>query len=101
MAQRVSVVRDGAEALDYLYQRGNYARATTAFSRVLLDLKMPKSWAWRYCARSKASEIEGIPVVMMTSSREEQDLVQSYQLGVNSTWSSRSSSSSSRVGENS
>jgi CheY-like chemotaxis protein len=73
LANGVIVVRDGAEALDYLYSRGNYENRTTRDPAVvLLDLKLPQ-----------VDGLEGTPVVMLTSSREERDLVTSYNLGVN------------------
>lgn len=86
LANEVSVVRDGAEALDYLYQRGEFASHTNGLPIVvLLDLKMPKVDGLEVLRQIKGDpKLKVIPVVMMTSSREEQDLVQSYQLGVNS-----------------
>lgn len=85
LANEVVVVHDGAEALDYLYQRGNFAaRADTTPAVVLLDVKMPKVdglEVLRIIKRDK--RLRTIPVVMLTSSREEQDLVRSYELGVN------------------
>jgi len=86
LANEVIVVRDGAEALDYLYRRGKYgAREDNLPVVVLLDLKMPKVDGLEVLRQIKSdSKLKVTPVVMMTSSREEQDLVQSYQLGVNS-----------------
>lgn len=86
LANEVSVVRDGAEALDYLYQRGAYASRVDGLPIViLLDLKMPKMDGLEVLRQIKGDpRLKIVPVVMMTSSREEQDLVQSYQLGVNS-----------------
>ena len=85
LANQVDVVRDGAEALDYLYRRGAYAdRAEGNPAIVLLDLKMPKVNGLEVLKAIKADPaLRTIPVVMLTSSREEGDLVQSYQLGVN------------------
>jgi CheY-like chemotaxis protein len=85
LANQVDVVRDGAEALDYLYRRGAYAdRAEGNPAIVLLDLKMPKVNGLEVLKTIKADPmLQTIPVVMLTSSREEGDLIQSYQLGVN------------------
>lgn len=80
-------VQDGAEALDFLFSEGAYAsRAGMAAPRlVLLDLKLPKVDGMDVLRRMKAdAKTKGIPVVMMTSSQEERDLVASYELGVNS-----------------
>ncbi len=86
LANEVTVVRDGAEALDYLYQRGAYASRPDGLPIViLLDLKMPKVDGLEVLRQIKGDpKLKVVPVVMMTSSREEQDLVKSYQLGVNS-----------------
>src|SRR6266550_4714022 len=85
VANRIVVVRDGEELLDYLYGRGSFADrdgGNPAF--VLLDLKMPRMDGLEALAVIKADEkLKHIPVVMLTSSREEIDLVRSYQLGVN------------------
>jgi len=79
------VARDGAEALDYLYHRGKFAGHANGLPVVvLLDLKMPKMDGLEVLYKMRADEqLKLIPVVMVTSSREEQDLVQSYKLGVN------------------
>lgn len=81
----VDVVRDGAEALDYLYKRGTYeGRETQEPAVVLLDLKLPKVDGLEVLEKIKADDnLRTVPVVMLTSSREEQDLVRSYKLGVN------------------
>ncbi len=86
LANEVTVVRDGAEALDYLYKRGEYAsRADGLPIVILLDLKMPKVDGLEVLRQIKGDpKLKVVPVVMMTSSCEEQDLVKSYQLGVNS-----------------
>jgi CheY-like chemotaxis protein len=85
VANEVDAVRDGAEALDYLYRRGAYeTRSADQPVVVLLDLKMPRVDGLEVLRQIKADpELKKIPVVMLTSSREEQDLVRSYELGVN------------------
>jgi CheY-like chemotaxis protein len=85
LANEVVVVRDGAEALDYLFRRGAYAgRPAGNPAVVLLDLKMPKVDGLQVLKQVKAEEtLRAVPIVMLTSSREEQDLVESYRLGVN------------------
>lgn len=84
-ANEVDVVRDGEEALDYLYRRGTHAtRAAQNPAVVLLDLKLPKIDGLEVLERVKSDEkLRTIPVVMLTSSREESDLMRSYDLGVN------------------
>ena len=86
LANGIDVVRDGAEALDYLYARGAYAGRTTGNpALLLLDLKMPKLDGLEVLRAIKAdAALKTIPVVMLTSSREERDLAASYELGVNS-----------------
>jgi CheY-like chemotaxis protein len=86
LANEVVTVREGDEALDYLYQRGQFASRPEGLPVVvLLDLKMPKVDGLEVLRQIKAdSKLKVLPVVMMTSSREEQDLIRSYQLGVNS-----------------
>lgn len=81
----VVVVSDGQEALDYLLAEGRYAgREPGDPILILLDLKMPKVNGLEALRAIKQHErLRTLPVVMLTSSREEQDLVQSYQLGVN------------------
>ena len=85
LANEVVVARDGAEALDYLYQRGKYSdRADGLPAVVLLDLNMPKVDGMEVLQRMKLDPVlKQVPVVMVTSSRVEQDLVRSYELGVN------------------
>lgn len=85
LANEVIVVRDGAEAIDYLYRQGLYKlRAPGHPAVVLLDLKLPKLDGLDLLARIKSdAELRQVPVVMLTSSREEKDLVRSYSLGVN------------------
>ena len=85
LANEVDIVRDGAEALDYLYQRGAYAaREDGNLAVILLDLKLPKVDGLEVLRTVKADEkLRFVPVVVLTSSREESDLVESYRLGVN------------------
>ncbi|MET0555405.1 MAG: response regulator [Vicinamibacteria bacterium] len=85
LANEVVALRDGAEALDYLYRREAFAGRTDPDPAViLLDLKMPRVDGLEVLRQLKNDPLlKIIPVVIMTSSREEQDLVKSYQLGVN------------------
>jgi DNA-binding response OmpR family regulator len=85
LANQVIVVRDGAEALDYLHRRGDYAQRPEGNPAVvLLDLKLPKVDGLEVLKDIRStSSLKSMPVVMLTSSREEQDLVNSYELGVN------------------
>ena len=87
IANSILHLKDGAEAIDYLFGRGVYAeRDLTKLPRViLLDIKMPKVDGIEVLRQLKASEhTKVIPVVIMTSSSEEKDIVSSYELGVNS-----------------
>lgn len=85
LANEVIVMRDGVEALDWLYARGQQEQRTPGDPAVvLLDLKLPKVDGLEVLGIIKQDvRLRQIPVVMLTSSREEQDLVRSYQLGVN------------------
>ena len=85
LANEVVVARDGAEALDYLFRRGTHAaRDPGDPTVVLLDLKLPKVDGLEVLERIKGhQDLRHVPVVMLTSSREERDLVRSYELGVN------------------
>jgi CheY-like chemotaxis protein len=85
ITNEVDVARDGAEALDYLYKRGSFAgRQGGNPVLVLLDLKMPRMDGLDVLRTVKADpQLRTIPVVILTSSREEQDVVRSYALGVN------------------
>lgn len=85
LANSVSVVHDGEEALDYLYCRGKYKERQEGFPVVvLLDLKMPKVSGLEVLKIIKADEyLRSIPIVVLTSSREEPDLIESYKHGVN------------------
>ena len=85
LANDVVVVRDGAEALDYLMYRGSYTTRTPGNPAViLLDLKLPKVDGLEVLQTIRDSEtMSAVPVVMLTSSREEPDLTKAYSLGVN------------------
>ena len=85
LANDVVVTRDGAEALDYLFRRGSFAeRHPGPPAVVLLDLKLPRLDGLEVLATIKREpQLRAIPVVMLTSSRQERDLVRSYELGVN------------------
>ena len=85
LANDVTWVRDGAEALDYLYCREKFAgRECNEPVAIILDLKLPKVDGLEVLRTMKADErLKTIPVVVLTSSREERDLVESYKLGVN------------------
>jgi two-component system response regulator len=87
VANRVEVVRDGAEALDWLFRTGVHANRPTDVepSLVLLDLKLPKVDGLEVLRRMRADPAtRRIPVVALTSSREEPDVRRAYDLGVNS-----------------
>lgn len=85
LLNEVVTVRDGAEAIDYLFRRGAYAeRPAGNPAVVLLDLKLPKVDGLQVLEKVKAEPtLQAVPVVMLTASREEQDLIRSYRLGVN------------------
>ena len=87
LANRVHWVKDGVEALDYMFRTGAYAERdpTHAPKLVLLDIKMPKVDGIEVLRRLKEDPAtRAVPVVVMTSSAEERDLVESYRLGANS-----------------
>ena len=85
LANDVVVVRNGEEALDYLYRRGAFStRPEGNPAVVLLDLKMPKVDGLEVLRQIKSDqELRVVPIVMLTSSRDEEDLLESYQLGAN------------------
>ena len=85
LANEIVHVRDGADALDYLYRRGQFTgRSDDQPALLLLDLKLPKVDGLEVLRQIKSDALlKVIPVVMMTSSRQEQDLLRSYELGVN------------------
>ena len=86
LANRIETVRDGEEALDYLFTRGKFSgRIKTKPNLVLLDLKLPKVDGLDVLREVKADpRTQSIPVVVLTTSKEETDLVRSYKLGANS-----------------
>jgi len=85
LSNEVVVATDGEEALDYLYYRGKFQRRSGENPAVmLLDLKLPKVDGLEVLQRVKADDnLKMIPVVVLTSSREERDMMSSYKLGVN------------------
>src|ERR1700689_4863461 len=85
LANEVIVTRDGEEALDYLYRRGKHTmRSSDHPAVILLDLKLPKIDGLEVLRQVKSDpNLKIIPVVVLTSSSEEKDLVSSYKLGVN------------------
>jgi len=87
VANRIEVARDGAEALEYIFCEGVHAdrRIEDGPKVVLLDLKLPKIDGMEVLARIKSDpRTKSIPVVMLTSSQEQRDVIESYNLGVNS-----------------
>ncbi len=87
LTNKVHVVTDGAEALDYLFATGTYKEREIDKKPkvVLLDLKLPKVDGLEVLKKIKSDErTRDIPVVVLTSSKEEQDRIESYKLGVNS-----------------
>ena len=87
ISNEVVVIRDGAEALDYLFATGNYVNRdkSTMPAVILLDLKLPKVDGLQILERLRANEqTQLLPVIILTSSREEQDIIKSHKLGANS-----------------
>ena len=86
LANHVHWVKDGEEALDYLFCSGQYVARERGRppKLVLLDIKMPKVDGIEVLRRIKGSELRTVPVVVMTSSNEERDVIESYRLGANS-----------------
>ena len=87
LSNRIEVARDGAEALDFVFGEGAHAgrKLENGPKVILLDLKLPKVDGLEVLKRIKSDQrTQAIPVVMLTSSREQSDLVESYRLGVNS-----------------
>lgn len=87
VSNRIHLVRDGAEALDFLFGKGAYSGRSLRDGPkvILLDLKLPKVDGLEVLRQIKGnSHARNVPVVILTSSKEERDIVESYQLGVNS-----------------
>ncbi len=87
VANNIQIARDGVEALDFIFCRGAHAnrRIENTPRVILMDLKLPKMDGLEVLQQIKADpRTRSIPVVMLTSSKEQSDVVQSYQLGVNS-----------------
>jgi two-component system response regulator len=87
LANKVHWVKDGAQALEFMFRTGEYAGRDPAATPklVMLDIKMPKVDGIEVLRRLKASEeTRSVPVVVMTSSNEERDVLETYRLGVNS-----------------
>lgn len=85
LANEVIIAEDGEEALDYLYKRGKFMNEKGLPAVILLDIKIPKMDGIELLKHIRSeSKFKLIPVIMVTSSREERDLVESYKLGANS-----------------
>ena len=87
LTNNITVIRDGAEALDFMFGTGQYAGRNVSHRPkvILLDLKLPKVDGHEVLRQLKADErTQMVPVVVLTSSKEERDIVESYKLGVNS-----------------
>jgi CheY-like chemotaxis protein len=86
LANNLVWVKDGEQALDFIFSTGTYSNRIKGHPRlIMLDLKMPKVNGIEVLQRIKSNEVTKIiPVVMLTSSAEERDIVESYKLGVNS-----------------
>ncbi|MGA9822120.1 MAG: response regulator [Desulfobaccales bacterium] len=85
LANRVQVVKDGAEALDFIFNTGSFAGQANHLKVILLDLKLPKVSGLEVLQRLKDdARTRSIPVVVLTSSHEDQDIEECYRLGVNS-----------------
>jgi CheY-like chemotaxis protein len=82
----IQIARDGEEALDYIFSRGAFAgREITRPRVILLDLKLPKVDGLQVLRQIKADQrTKGVPIVILTSSSEERDLIEGYRLGANS-----------------
>jgi len=85
LANKVQVVKDGAEALDFIFNTGSFAGQANQLKVILLDLKLPKVSGLEVLQKLKNEEsTRSIPVVVLTSSHEDRDIQECYRLGVNS-----------------
>jgi len=87
LSNKLKHIDDGAEALEFIFSTGQYANRASPFypKLILLDLKLPKVDGLEIIRRLKSDESTNmIPIVILTSSREEKDIIESYKLGVNS-----------------
>ena len=85
LANEISVAEDGEEALDYLHNRGKFANIHGLPAVILLDIKMPKMNGIEVLRHIRSDpDLKFIPVIIVTSSREEMDMIESYNLGANS-----------------
>ena len=85
LANDIAIAEDGEEALDYLYKRGKFINETGLPAVILLDVKMPKMNGIEVLKHIRSNaKFKFIPVIMLTSSNEERDIVESYKLGANS-----------------
>ena len=87
LANRIHVVKDGEEALDFMFAKGKYLHRDTRDlpKLILLDLKLPKIDGLEVLEKIKSTEsLKSVPVIILTSSQEEKDIINSYKFGVNS-----------------
>lgn len=86
MVNKVHIVRDGEEALNYIFYREEYASRTESTPKlILLDLKLPKVDGMEVLKEIKSNDkTKHIPVVVLTTSKSQEDIIESYKLGVNS-----------------
>ena len=86
IANKITVIKDGEEALDYIFKRNKYIDREDEYQLlILLDINLPKVNGLEILKKIKEDpEKKAIPVIMLTSSNEEKDLIESYKLGVNS-----------------
>lgn len=86
LSHRICLARDGVEALDYLFCTGEYKDRSAEYPKaILLDLKLPRLGGIEVLRRIRADErTRCIPVIVLTTSREERDVIESYRLGINS-----------------